>query len=209
MGMFALNIEGVEGSVLQMVNHGFSTGALFLLVGMIYERRHTRLIKDFGGIAKPMPVYAALFSVIALSSAGLPMLNGFVGEFLILLGTYHVAPGVAVAASFGVVLAALYLLWMLRRVMFGPVDNPENRSLIDLGLREKFVMAVVLLPILWVGIYPDFFLRRLDASVTEVLRRVETASAAVPKGSEAAGAYVTMAAHRSPSVDALELGSRR
>jgi len=209
MGMFALNIEGVEGSVLQMVNHGFSTGALFLLVGMIYERRHTRLIKDFGGIAKPMPVYAALFSVIALSSAGLPMLNGFVGEFLILLGTYHVAPRVAVAASFGVVLAALYLLWMLRRVLFGPVDNPENRSLIDLGLREKFVMAVVLLPILWVGIYPDFFLRRLDASVTEVLRRVETASAAVPKAHEAAGGYVTTAAHLPLPVDALDLGPTR
>jgi NADH-quinone oxidoreductase subunit M len=208
MGMFAFNIEGVEGSVLQMVNHGLSTGALFLLVGMIYERRHTRLIKDFGGIAKPMPVYAALFSVVALSSMGLPMLNGFVGEFLILLGTYHVAPWVAVAGTFGVVLAAAYLLWMLRRVMFGPVDNPENRGLIDLGLREKFVMVAVLVPIFWVGIYPDFFLRRLDASVTEVLRRVETANArtGVPRGRESAQPNV---AGDLPPPVALELGSPR
>ncbi|HME68574.1 MAG TPA: NADH-quinone oxidoreductase subunit M [Myxococcota bacterium] len=210
MGMFAFNIEGVEGSVLQMVNHGFSTGALFLLVGMIYERRHTRLIKDFGGIAKPMPVYAALFGVVAMSSIGLPMLNGFVGEFLILLGTYHVAPWVAVAGSFGVVLAAAYMLWMLRRVMFGPVDNPENRGLIDLGLREKFVMVAVLLPIFWVGIYPDFFLRRLDASVTEVLRRVETANArtTAPGGHEAADPNVTAAGHLALPV-ALELGPAR
>jgi NADH-quinone oxidoreductase subunit M len=210
MGMFAFNLEGVEGSVLQMVNHGFSTGALFLLVGMIYERRHTRLIKDFGGIAKPMPVYAALFGVVALSSIGLPMLNGFVGEFLILLGTYHVAPWVAVAGSFGVVLAAVYMLWMLRRVMFGPVDNPENRGLIDLGLREKFVMVAVLLPIFWVGVYPDFFLRRLDASVTEVLRRVETASArtTAPGGHDATDLDASAAPHL-PLPVVLELGSAR
>src|SRR5215469_3265365 len=210
MGMFAFDIEGVEGSVLQMVNHGFSTGALFLLVGMIYERRHTRLIKDFGGIAKPMPVYAALFLVVGLSSMGLPMLNGFVGEFLILLGTYHTAPWVAVAGSFGVVLAAAYLLWMLRRVMFGPVDNPENRGLIDLGLREKFVMVVVLVPIFWIGVYPDFFLRRLDASVTEVLRRVDTANArtVLPRGRASAEPNVTGRGPL-PLPVALELGSPR
>src|SRR5215472_12139688 len=210
MGMFAFDIEGVEGSVLQMVNHGFSTGALFLLVGMIYERRHTRLIKDFGGIAKPMPVYAALFLVVGLSSMGLPMLNGFVGEFLILLGTYHVAPWVAVAGTFGVVLAAAYLLWMLRRVMFGPVDNPENRGLIDLGLREKFVMVAVLVPIFWIGIYPDFFLRRLDASATEVLRRVETANArmVLPRGRGSAEPNVT-GAGALPSSVALERESPR
>jgi NADH-quinone oxidoreductase subunit M len=210
MGMFAFDIEGMEGSVLQMVNHGFSTGALFLLVGMIYERRHTRLIKDFGGIAKPMPVYAMLFLVVALSSMGLPMLNGFVGEFLILLGTYHAAPWVAVAGSFGVVLAAAYLLWMLRRVMFGPVDNPENRGLIDLGLREKFVMVVVLVPIFWIGVYPDFFLRRLDASVTEVLRRVETANArtVLPRGRASAEPNVT-GREPLPVPVALELGSPR
>jgi NADH-quinone oxidoreductase subunit M len=141
---------------------------------------------------------------------GLPMLNGFVGEFLILLGTYHVAPWVAVAGTFGVVLAAAYMLWMLRRVMFGPVDNPENRGLIDLGLREKFVMVVVLIPIFWIGIHPDFFLRRLDASVTEVLRRVDTANArtVLPRGRESAEPNVTRAGSQ-PLPVALELGSPR
>jgi NADH-quinone oxidoreductase subunit M len=173
LGLFALNLEGIEGSVLQMVNHGLSTSALFLLVGMLYERRHTREIADFGGVAKPMPVYAAMFGMVAMSSIGLPMLNGFVGEFLILLGTWEASPGVAVAACFGVVLAAVYLLWMYRRVMFGPVDKPENRSLIDLGRREKAVMLAVLIPIFWIGIYPQPFLRRLDGSVGEVLRLME------------------------------------
>ena len=177
LGIFALNVEGLEGSVLQMVNHGLSTGALFLLVGMLYERRHTREIAEFGGIAKPMPVYAALFVLVAMSSIGLPMLNGFVGEFLILLGAFARSPAFAVPATFGVVLAAAYLLWMVRRIFFGPVENPENRSLIDLGLREKVVMAAILVPILWIGIYPDPFLRRLDASVLEVLRRVEVGMA--------------------------------
>ncbi|MHC4862003.1 MAG: complex I subunit 4 family protein, partial [Planctomycetota bacterium] len=137
VGMFALNVHGVNGSVLQMVNHGLSTGALFLLVGMLYERRHTRLIAEFGGIARPMPVYAAFFGVITMSSIGLPLLNGFVGEFLILVGTYLANPAVAIVATSGVVLAAAYMLWMYRRVMFGPLENPENRGLIDLGLREK------------------------------------------------------------------------
>ena len=173
LGMFALNVEGLEGSVLQMVNHGLSTGALFLLVGMLYERRHTREIAEFGGIAKPMPVYAALFVLVTMSSIGLPMLNGFVGEFLILLGAFSRSPAFAVPATFGVVLAAAYLLWMVRRIFFGPVENPENRSLIDLGLREKAVMVAIVVPIVWIGVYPDPFLRRLDASVLEVLRRVE------------------------------------
>jgi len=173
LGLFAFNLEGVKGSVLQMVNHGLSTGALFLLVGMLYERRHTRQIADFGGIAKPMPVYAALFGVVTMSSIGLPLLNGFVGEFLILLGTFLASPITGTIAAFGVVLAAAYMLWMYRRVMFGPVENPENRGLIDLGLREKVVMVAMILPILWIGIYPDFFLRRLDASVTEMLARIE------------------------------------
>ncbi len=177
LGMFALNVEGLEGSVLQMVNHGLSTGALFLLVGMLYERRHTRDIAEFGGIAKPMPVYAALFVLVTMSSIGLPMLNGFVGEFLILLGAFARSPAFAVPATFGVVLAAAYLLWMVRRIFFGPVENPENRSLIDLGLREKAVMVAIVVPILWIGIYPDPFLRRLDASVLEVLRRVEVGMA--------------------------------
>jgi NADH-quinone oxidoreductase subunit M len=171
LGMFALNVEGLEGSILQMVNHGISTGALFMLVGMIYERRHTREIAAFGGIAKPMPVYAALFGITVMSSVGLPFLNGFVGEFLILLGAFHVAPFVTAAATFGVVLSAVYLLWMFRRVFFGPVENPENRGLIDLGLREKAVMVAMIVPMFWIGIHPDTFLRRLHPAVID-LRQV-------------------------------------
>jgi NADH-quinone oxidoreductase subunit M len=177
LGMFTFNLEGLEGAVLQMVNHGLSSGALFLLVGMLYERRHTHRIAAFGGIAKPMPVYAAIFVIVAMSSIGLPLLNGFVGEFLILLGTFLVSPGVAAAATFGVVLAAVYMLWMLRRVFFGPVENPENRGLIDLGLREKVVLVAVLVPIFWIGVHPETLLRRLDASAVEVLRRVEIGAA--------------------------------
>jgi NADH-quinone oxidoreductase subunit M len=177
LGMFTFNLEGLEGSVLQMVNHGLSSGALFLLVGMLYERRHTHRIDEFGGIAKPMPVFAAIFVIVAMSSIGLPLLNGFVGEFLILLGTFLVSPAVAVSATFGVVLAAVYMLWMLRRVLFGPVENPENRGLIDLSLREKVVLVAVLAPIVWIGVHPQTLLRRLDASAVELLRRVEVGTA--------------------------------
>jgi NADH-quinone oxidoreductase subunit M len=174
LGTFALNDEGLKGAVLQMVNHGLSTGALFLLVGMIYERRHTREISAFGGIAKPMPVYAAMFGIVTMSSIGLPALNGFVGEYLILLGTFRADPWVAVAACFGVVLAAVYMLWMYRRVVLGPVSNPENLGLIDLDLREKLVLAAVVIPIVWIGVYPQPLLTRLSPPVGEILRVMET-----------------------------------
>jgi NADH-quinone oxidoreductase subunit M len=173
LGIFALNEEGLEGSILQMVNHGLSTGALFMLVGMIYLRRHTRAIAAFGGIAKPMPVFALLFGVVAMSSIGLPGLNGFVGEFLILAGAFAASPWVATPATFGVVLAAAYLLWAYRRVFFGPVEEPENRSLIDLDWRERFVLLAMLVPIVWIGVYPNPFLRRLDASVGDLLHLME------------------------------------
>jgi len=188
LGIFALNVEGLEGSIIQMVNHGLSTGGLFLLVGMLYERRHTRMIADFGGIAKPMPVYAALFGIVLMSSVGLPMLNGFVGEFLILLGAFKAAPLFTVAATLGVILAACYLLWMFRRVMFGPVENPENRGLIDLGLREKAVLVTLLIPIFWIGIYPETFLRRLHPPVLELLRVMESKTAQAAEADPAAGA---------------------
>jgi NADH-quinone oxidoreductase subunit M len=177
LGIFAMNPHGLNGGVLQMVNHGLSTGALFLLVGMLYERRHTRQIADFGGIAKPMPVFAAFFGLVTMSSIGLPALNGFVGEFLILLGAFLANPAMAIVATSGVVLGAVYMLWMFRRVFFGPLDSPENRGLIDLGLREKLVMAAIAVPILWIGVYPETFLRRIEPSVVELLRRVEERSA--------------------------------
>jgi NADH-quinone oxidoreductase subunit M len=173
LGMFALNAQGLSGSVLQMVNHGLSTGALFLLVGMLYERRHTRLISEFGGVARPMPVYACFFGIVTMSSIGLPLLNGFVGEFLILLGTFLASPWLAVAATSGVVLAAAYMLWMFRRVMFGPVENAENRGLIDLDLREKVVLVAIVIPIFWIGIHPETFLRRIEPSVIELIEQVK------------------------------------
>jgi len=170
LGIFALNTTGLNGSILQMVNHGLSTGALFLLVGMLYARRHTRMIEEFGGVAKPMPVFAAFFGIVTMSSIGLPGLNGFVGEFLILVGTYFAFPLVAVIATSGVVLAAAYMLWMFRRVMFGPLENPENLGLLDLDWREKLVMVAMTVPILGIGLYPDPFLRRIEPSVVELQR---------------------------------------
>ena len=190
LGIFALNVQGLDGAVLQMVNHGLSTGALFILVGMIYERRHTRKIADFGGIAKPMPVFAACFGIVTMSSIGLPLLNGFVGEFLILLGVFLVHPWVATLATSGVVLAAVYMLWMYRRVMFGPVEVAENRSLIDLGLREKLVMVALIIPIVWIGVYPNPFFRRIEPSVIELLRVVDlrrTPPVGMPPMDESAG----------------------
>jgi len=173
LGIFVFNVEGLVGAVLQLVNHGVSTAALFMLVGFLYERRHTREVSDFGGTAKTMPVHAAFFGIVIFSSIGLPMLNGFVGEILILVGAYLHSPGAAIVAATGVVLSAAYMLWMYRRVVFGPVEHPENRSLIDLSLREKVLMLVMLVPIFWVGVYPDPFLRRIEPSVIEVLRQVD------------------------------------
>src|SRR5205814_905207 len=131
LGIFAFNQTAIEGSILQMVNHGLSTGALFLLVGVVYERRHTRKLEDYGGIARTMPVYATFFIIAVLSSVGLPGLNGFVGEFLILAGTFKTQPRAAVLAATGVILAAIYLLWLVQRVFFGPVTKEENKSIPD------------------------------------------------------------------------------
>jgi NADH-quinone oxidoreductase subunit M len=177
LGIFALNRQGLDGAVLQMVNHGLSTGALFLLVGMLYDRRHTRLIADFGGVAKVMPIFAAFFLVVALSSIGLPGLNGFVGEFLALLGAFQALPRFAVIGAVGVILAAVYLLWMYQRVMFGEVTHEENRHLEDLNLREIVVLVPVVLVIVWIGTYPQPLLKRMEASTRAIVERVGT----VPK----------------------------
>jgi NADH-quinone oxidoreductase subunit M len=172
LGIFAFNVQGLDGAVLQMVNHGLSTGALFLLVGMIYDRRHTRLIADFGGLAKVMPVYAAFFLVVALSSLGLPGLNGFVGEFLVLIGAFQTMPLYAVLAAIGVILSAIYLLWMYQRVMFGEVTHEANKILADLAPRELIVLVPVVLIIVWIGVYPRPFLARMEASTKSVVERV-------------------------------------
>jgi len=170
LGMFALNMQGVEGSVYQMLNHGVSTGSLFLLVGMIYERRHTRMIADFGGLSKVMPVFAAIFMIVTLSSIGLPGTNGFVGEFLILLGAFRSKTAYGVAAATGVILGAAYMLWMFQRVMFGEIRNPENMKLKDLNKREIATMVPMVLLIFVMGIYPKLFFAKMDVSVDHFLK---------------------------------------
>ena len=172
LGLFAFDSTAVAGSVYQMLNHGLSTGALFLLVGMVYERRHTRLISDFGGLWAAVPVYAALFMVALLASGGLPGLNGFVGEFVILLGAFHTRPWATVVATSGVVLGALYLFWMYQRVMFGPLVHEENRRLHDLTPRELLVLAPVLAMCLVMGVYPAPFFRTMQPSVDRMLARL-------------------------------------
>jgi NADH-quinone oxidoreductase subunit M len=173
LGIFAMTSQGMSGGVIQMVNHGLSTGALFLLVGMIYERRHTRQISDYGGIAKVMPVFAGLFLFSAFSSAGLPGLNGFIGEFNILLGSYLRFPVAAVLAATGVILAAVYLLWAYERVFTGPLIHKENQKLIDLNKREILIAAPLVVLILFLGVYPKPALDRIEPAVNEVLQRIE------------------------------------
>jgi NADH-quinone oxidoreductase subunit M len=176
LGIFSFTTQGVEGAVYQMLNHGVSTGALFLLVGMIYERRHTRLISEFGGLANRMPVYAAAFMFVTLSSIGLPGLNGFVGEFLVLLGTFGVSPTHAAFAATGVILSAVYMLWMFQRVVWGEVSNPQNESLMDINSRERLTLVPLLILIVWMGVYSGHFLRPMDASVSQLLNRVENST---------------------------------
>ena len=182
LGILSLTEEGIQGSVLQMVNHGLSTGALFLIVGMIYDRRHTRAIADFVGLAKVMPLLAIFLFIVSLSSIGLPGLNGFVGEFLILLGSYkteYLSHWFAISAASGVIFAAVYLLWMYQRVIFGPNTNPANQHLTDLSAREIGLLVPVLLFIVWIGVYPGPF---LDISAAAVQKLVAEAHALVKPG---------------------------
>lgn len=171
LGIFAFNPQALSGAIMQMVNHGLSTGALFLVVGMIDERRHTRLIAEFGGLAKVMPMLAAFFLVVMLSSLGLPGLNGFVGEFLILLGAWRTNPVYAVFAATGVILAAIYLLWMYERVMQGQVTNEKNMRLPDLSPREVALLAALVLLIIALGVYPRLVLDPMQASIASVLTK--------------------------------------
>ncbi len=184
LGLFALTQAGVQGSLIQMVNHGLSTGALFLLVGVVYERRHTRQISEFGGLSKVIPLYAVFFMLAVLSSVGLPGLNGFVGEFLILVGTYTAEAGqnvplfahpkiYAVLAATGVIFAACYLLWMFQRVMFGPVTKEANKKLKDLNAREVVYLTIIMVFVVWLGVYPSTFLSRSKKSVENFISVVE------------------------------------
>jgi NADH-quinone oxidoreductase subunit M len=184
LGLYVLTTQGVEGSILQMINHGISTGALFLLVGIIYERRHTRLISEYGGIARIMPIYSTVFLIVTLSSIGLPTTNGFIGEFLILLGTFKVNKLAAVLAASGVILGAVYMLWMVQRVFYGQVTNPKNFKLPDLSLREFSYLAPLLVLIFWIGLYPNFFLDKIHSSVGNFINQVK-----IEKGVDSAYSY--------------------
>lgn len=170
LGVFVLNIQGIQGGIYQMVNHGLSTGALFLIVGMIYERRHTKLMREFGGISKVMPIFAAFFMISTLSSIGLPLLNGFVGEFLVLLGAFKWNYIYSVLGATGMILSAVYMLWAYQRVMFGPIDKPENKALRDVGLREVMVLLPIVVMMFVMGIYPKPFLSRIEPSVEALLK---------------------------------------
>jgi NADH-quinone oxidoreductase subunit M len=174
LGMFALNPQGMEGAVYQMLNHGVSTGGLFLLVGMMYLRRHTREISEFGGLWHSVPVYAGIFMVVMLSSAGLPGLNGFVGEFLILLGAYLHTWQAAVVAVSGLILGALYLFYAYERVMFGPIIKDVNKTLPDLSSREIAVMVPLLALMFLMGFFPRPLLNRIEPSVMALLQRTHT-----------------------------------
>jgi NADH-quinone oxidoreductase subunit M len=174
LGLFTLTAQGIVGGLIQMVNHGLSTGALFLMVGMIYERRHTRLIADFGGLWKVIPAFSVVFLIVCLSSVGLPGLNGFVGEFLILVGAFQVDRLSAVLATSGIIFAAVYLLWMYQRVCFGEVTHEANRGLADLTPREWAVLLPVLLFIFWIGVYPTTFTAMTEPSVQALIAQVQS-----------------------------------
>jgi len=190
LGIFALNEVGLNGGILQMINHGISTGALFLIVGLIYERRHTRMIADFGGLSKQLPIYATFFLIMTLSSIGLPALNGFVGEFTILLGAWQIPTGFHVSIPFtdkalvfggqvwsvlavlGIVLGAAYMLWLYQRTMFGKLDKPENQALKDLNFREILTLAPLVVLAFWIGIFPETFLGMLRPSVSRIVQQM-------------------------------------
>jgi NADH-quinone oxidoreductase subunit M len=187
LGLFALNPLGIQGAILQMINHGISTGALFLLVGVIYERRHTRELAQFGGLWKVMPLYAAFMLVVALSSMGLPGLNGFVGEFAILLGAWGAGEAggsfgsywYAALAAGGVILAAVYILWMFQRMFLGEVTNEKNRGLKDLNRREIAILVPLVILIFWIGLYPAPFLNLLSPAVEQLASTLQAAAVAM------------------------------
>ncbi len=181
LGIFVLNLQGVEGGIYQMINHGLSTGALFLIVGMIYERRHTKKIAEFGGVAKVMPVFAAFFMLATLSSIGLPLLNGFVGEFLILLGAFEFNYVYAALGATGIILGAVYMLMAYQKVMFGPLDKQENKILHDINLREILVLLPIAVMMFVMGIYPKPFLSRMEPSVEALLQNKFPNTAVVRK----------------------------
>lgn len=188
LGIFAFNAVAMQGAIIQMINHGLSTGALFLIVGMIYDRTHTREIADYGGIAKKVPVFAVIFMIATLASIGLPGLNGFIGEFLILNGSFfselYAHKGYAILAATGVILAAVYMLWMYQRVMFGPVTNEKNNKLVDLDAREIGLLVPLVIFMVWIGIRPVDFTKYSEGWVENYIASSEEKSVAVLKAAD-------------------------
>ena len=203
LGMFALNPVGLTGSIIQQLNHGISTGGLFLLVGVVYERRHTREISEYGGLSKVMPVYAAIFLVMTMSSIGLPTLNGFIGELLILQGVFVANKVWAAFAGSGVVLGAAYMLYLYQRTMFGKIENPKNERLLDISQREFATFAPLLMLAVWMGIYPAPFLRRLETSVEHIILRVSPQYAAKYAECNTAPTAEAIAASNNPAAKFL------
>ena len=192
LGTFALTSGGLAGGVVQNINHGITTGALFLLVGMIYDRRHTKQIADFGGLAQVMPIYSGIFLFTAFASIGLPGLNGFVGEFMVLVGSFPTLPVYVIVAAFGVVLAAVYLLWAYERAFTGPLDKPENQKLSDLTGREIALLAPLVVLMLLLGLYPRVLLDRVEPSTEAILDRIEAVTTfSVPAPGRAADVFAS------------------
>jgi NADH-quinone oxidoreductase subunit M len=189
LGLFAMNPYGIKGGLFQMLNHGISTSGLFLAVGIVYERRHTRMIADFGGLSKTMPVYATIFMIMTMSSIGLPLLNGFIGEGMILMGAFQSFPWAAVVATLGIILGAAYMLWMFQRVMFGPI-TPANEKMEDLNLREVLYFAPLVIAAFWIGLYPKPLMDVMDAPVRKLVTQINpgffAAEALAGKQAEAA-----------------------
>jgi NADH-quinone oxidoreductase subunit M len=182
LGIFALTVQSVQGALMVMINHGLSTGALFFLIGMIYERKHSRLIDSYGGIAKVVPIFAALLTFVTFSSIGLPGTNGFIGEFLVLLGSYRTYPVLSAIATTGVIFAACYLLWAIQRILFNPLDKRDNLHIPDLNARELAIMIPLVAAIIWLGVYPAPVLRRMEGSAAALVTRVEGHSAMIQLG---------------------------
>ena len=179
LGIFALTVQSVQGALMVMINHGISTGALFFLIGMIYERRHTRLIEAYGGIAKVVPMFAAMLTIVTFSSIGVPGTNGFVGEFLVLIGAFKTEPIFAVIATTAVIISAGYLLWAIQRILFNSLDKPENEHVPDLNGRELAVMLPLIACIVWLGVYPKPVLRRMETAATRFVNQVSVRRTAV------------------------------
>ncbi len=178
IGIFALNTTGIEGGILQMFNHGIITGALFLLIGLIYERTHTREIKDYGGIAHVVPVYATIFMIFTMGSIGLPSMGAFIGEFLVLVGAFQTVPSYAFLAASGVIIGAVYMLWMYQRVFFQTL-NPARKGLTDVNLREVFYLMPLIIIVFWVGVYPETFTSYMHASVKELVEQIQNVQVAL------------------------------